>query len=66
MTELEGRLEQRTGEVKLMQSELKLVKEFRRKRAQMQAELDEIRESLYIANREHKDTLQKMEHKVKI
>lgn len=30
----------------------------------MQAELDEIRENLYLANREHKDTLQKMEHKV--
>lgn len=29
--------------VKLMQSELKLVKEFRRKRAQMQRELDEVR-----------------------
>lgn len=28
--------------VKLMQSELKLVKEFRRKRAQMQKELDEV------------------------
>ena len=29
-------------QVKLMQSELKLVKEFRRKRAQMQRELDEV------------------------
>ena len=47
-----------------MQSELKLVKEFRRKRALMQSELDDIRESLFNANREHKDSLQKMEHKV--
>ena len=47
-----------------MQSELKLVKEFRRKRAQMQSELDEIKESLFYANKEHKDSLQKMEHKV--
>jgi len=47
-----------------MQSELKLVKEFRRKRAQMQGELDDIRESLFVANRDHKDALQKMEHKV--
>lgn len=30
------------NQVKLMQSELKLVKEFRRKRAQMQKELDEV------------------------
>nr|XP_002122599.1 basal body-orientation factor 1-like [Ciona intestinalis] len=63
ISDLESRLEQRTGEVKLMQSELKLVKEFRRKRAAMQAELDEIRESMFVANKEHKDTLQKMEHK---
>ncbi|XP_039247891.2 basal body-orientation factor 1-like [Styela clava] len=61
--ELENKLHQRTSEVKLMQSELKMVKEFRRKRAQMQSELDEIREGLYLANTEHKDTLQKMEHK---
>ncbi|XP_076803349.1 basal body-orientation factor 1-like [Clavelina lepadiformis] len=63
VSDLESRLEQRTSEVNLMQSELKLVKEFRRKRAQMQAELDEIRESLFLANKEHKDTLQKIEHK---
>ena len=47
-----------------MQSELKLVKEFRKKRAQMQTELDDIRESLYYAHRDHKDTMQKLEHKV--
>jgi hypothetical protein len=61
--DLEKTLELRTDEVKLMQSELKLVKEFRRKRALMQSELDEIRESLFNANKEHKDSLQKMEHK---
>lgn len=62
-SELENKLHQRTNEVKLMQSELKMVKEFRRKRAQMQAELDEIREGLYLANTEHKDAMGKMEHK---
>lgn len=30
----------------------------------MQAELDEIKEGLYLANTEHKDIVQKMEHKV--
>jgi len=48
-----------------MQSELKLVKEFRKKRAQMQTELDDIKESLFYAHKDHKDTMQKLEHKVR-
>ena len=39
---LQESLKEKTGEVKMMQSELKLVKEFRRKRGQMQKELDEV------------------------
>ena len=62
---MENRLEQRNSEVHLMQSELKLVKEFRKKRAEMQTELDEIKESLFYAHKDHKDTMQKLEHKVK-
>ena len=42
VSELESRLSQKTHEVEVMQSELKLVKEFRRKRAQMQKDLDEV------------------------
>ncbi|PFX18447.1 basal body-orientation factor 1-like [Stylophora pistillata] len=61
--QLQESLAEKTNEVKLMQSELKLVKEFRRKRAQMQRELDEIKESMSATERHHKDTLQQMEHK---
>ncbi|KAM7444118.1 hypothetical protein ABFA07_007291 [Porites harrisoni] len=61
--QLQESLAEKTNEVKLMQSELKLVKEFRRKRAQMQRELDEIKESMVATERHHKDTLQQMEHK---
>ena len=42
INELEERLADRTKEVEVMQSELKMVKEFRRKRGQMQKELDEV------------------------
>ena len=42
INDLEDRLGERTREVELMQNELKLVKEFRRKRGQMQKELDEV------------------------
>ena len=47
-----------------MQSELKLVKEFRRRRAQMEAELDAIRENLQTANMDHGETLNALENKV--
>ena len=42
INELEEHLTEKTKEVELMQSELKLVKEFRRKRGQMQKELDDV------------------------
>ena len=40
--ELEQKLERKTRDVEDMQTELKMVKEFRRKRAQMQKELEEV------------------------
>ena len=47
-----------------MQSELKLVKEFRRRRAQMEMELEGIRENLQATNKDHADTLQQLQRKV--
>eukprot|EP00112_Aurelia_sp_Birch-Aquarium-sp1_P001158 Seg112.7 transcript_id=Seg112.7/GoldUCD/mRNA.D3Y31 product="Basal body-orientation factor 1" protein_id=Seg112.7/GoldUCD/D3Y31 len=63
INELQEGLTEKTNEVHLIQSELKLVKEFRRKRAQMQKELDEIKEALFQSEKQHKDTLSLMEHK---
>lgn len=63
INELEEKVSEKTREVELMQSELKVVKEFRRKRGQMQKELDDIKESMYNANRDHKGTLTRMEQK---
>lgn len=42
INELEERLTDKTKEMEVMQSELKMVKEFRRKRGQMQKDLDEV------------------------
>ncbi len=42
INELEEHLAEKAREVELMQSELKMVKEFRRKRGQMQKDLDEV------------------------
>lgn len=40
--DLEEKLSEKTRDVEMMQSELKMVKEFRRKRGQMVKELDEV------------------------
>ena len=42
INELEEKLSEKTKDVEMMQSELKMVKEFRRKRGQMQKDLDEV------------------------
>jgi len=63
VNELEEKLGEKTREVDLMHSELKLVKEFRRKRGQMQKELEDIKEAMHNANRDHKSTLGRMEQK---
>ena len=45
INKLDDDLKEKTREVDLMQSELKMVKEFRRKRGQMQKELDEVQKA---------------------
>uniref|UniRef100_A0A1I8IPR3 Basal body-orientation factor 1 n=1 Tax=Macrostomum lignano TaxID=282301 RepID=A0A1I8IPR3_9PLAT len=60
---LEATIQQKSQDVQLLQNELKMVKEFRKNRQQMQKELDEIKDSLFYAGREHKETLAKMEQK---
>jgi predicted RNase H-like nuclease (RuvC/YqgF family) len=42
ISELEQKLGEKSHEVEVMQNELKVIKEFRRKRAQMQKELEEV------------------------
>lgn len=46
LNELEVKLSEKTREVELMHSELKLVKEFRRKRSQMQKDLEDVSKSI--------------------
>jgi myosin heavy subunit len=61
--ELDSQLSQRTREVEMIRAELKLVKEFRRKRAQMQRELDDIKQAVLDTNETHKQTVMKMEQR---
>jgi len=60
---LEEELEKKTQELEVMKGELKLVKEFRRKRAAMQKELDDIKDAFHATNKEHKSKIQRMEQK---
>ena len=46
-----------------MQSELKMVKEFRKRRTEMQQQLDQLQISLDDAEHDHKTMLSTMEHK---
>ncbi|XP_046859843.1 basal body-orientation factor 1-like [Xenia sp. Carnegie-2017] len=61
--DLKEALDEKTNEVRLMQSELRLVKEFRKKRALMQRELEEIKDSMFATEKKHKTILSKMEQK---
>ncbi|XP_013388908.1 basal body-orientation factor 1 [Lingula anatina] len=61
--DLEDKLEKKNKDIEVLQKELKMVKEFRKKRAQMQRELDEIKDAMFVANKEHKTTLTRMEQK---
>ncbi|XP_010896205.2 basal body-orientation factor 1 isoform X2 [Esox lucius] len=63
VSEVEEKFKKRSSEFKMIQGELKIIKEFRKKKAQMEQELNSIKESMYIADREHKESLAEMEHK---
>jgi len=60
---LQSSLVERTSEVRLLQAELDHVKDFRRKRVSMQNELDSIKEDLDKKERDHQESLEKIERK---
>uniref|UniRef100_A0A0B7AKK6 Basal body-orientation factor 1 n=1 Tax=Arion vulgaris TaxID=1028688 RepID=A0A0B7AKK6_9EUPU len=63
INDLEGKLAEKMRELELMHSELKLVKEFRRKRGHMQRQLEDIKEAFQRANTDHKLAVERMEQK---
>lgn len=60
---LQTSLAERTNEVRLLQAELDQVKDFRRKRVEMQKELDDIKENLTTKDKDHHESLEKVERK---
>ncbi|XP_035238250.1 basal body-orientation factor 1-like [Anguilla anguilla] len=63
INELEETFSKRSGEFRMIQGELKMIKEFRKKKAHMEQELSDIKESMDHADRGHKESLSRMEHK---
>lgn len=63
INELEEKLEERTQEVHVMRSELKMVTDFQKQKTSMMRELDNIKNDMHNANRDHKGTLARMEQK---
>ncbi|MBN3298777.1 BBOF1 factor, partial [Amia calva] len=64
LNELEERFKKRSNEFSMIQGELKMIKEFRQKKAHLEKELADMRESMYVADKDHKDTLARMEYKL--
>ncbi|CAF3663922.1 unnamed protein product [Rotaria sp. Silwood1] len=61
--QLDEKLTRKESELEIIRHELSQVKEFRKKKTQMQKELEEIKEAMISNEREHKDTVEKLEQK---
>ncbi|CAI8048446.1 Basal body-orientation factor 1, partial [Geodia barretti] len=63
-TEMEEQLQERTEELAVIQGELRTVKEFRKRRAELEAELARLKQSLTDSEQDHQRTLQALEQRV--
>ncbi|XP_074812005.1 basal body-orientation factor 1 isoform X4 [Natator depressus] len=63
LKDLEEKFSKKAREIGLIQLELKTVKEFRKKKAHMEKELEDIKENMRISNREHQETLRRLENR---
>lgn len=63
LRELEQRLSDQDAQVEALQTELAVVREFRKKRAAMQAELDEAKKTLLEEAQKHKEEISALEYK---
>ncbi|KAM4662869.1 basal body-orientation factor 1 isoform 2-T2 [Discoglossus pictus] len=62
ITDLEETCLEKANEMKLLQNEFKMIKEFRRRKVELENELDEIKENLITSNQEHEKAMNSMEH----
>ncbi|XP_030070456.1 basal body-orientation factor 1 [Microcaecilia unicolor] len=60
---LESKYNTKSNDMRIMQGEMKMIKEFRKRKANMEKELDDIKENMKKANKEYKESLAWMERR---
>ncbi|XP_012692606.2 basal body-orientation factor 1 [Clupea harengus] len=63
VNDMEEKFKKRLNEFRMIQGELKTIKEFRKQKANMEQDLNNIKENMHVENKEHKEMLARMEHK---
>ncbi|XP_076979130.1 basal body-orientation factor 1 isoform X2 [Tamandua tetradactyla] len=61
INELEGQFHQKAKEIGIIQTELKTIKQFQKRKIQVEKELDELKENLRNTERKHQETLRRLE-----
>ncbi|XP_052503196.1 basal body-orientation factor 1 [Budorcas taxicolor] len=63
VNELEGQFHQKAKEIGMIQTELKTIKQFQKRKIQVEKELDDLKEDLRNTERKHQETLRRLEGK---
>ncbi|XP_072695387.1 basal body-orientation factor 1 isoform X5 [Canis lupus baileyi] len=61
INELEGRFHQKAREIGMIQTELKTIKQFQKRKIQVEKELDDLKENLRNTEQKHQETLRRLE-----
>ncbi|CAO2586902.1 Basal body-orientation factor 1 [Lemmus lemmus] len=63
INELEGQFYQKAKEIGMIQTELKTIKQFQKRKIQVEKELNELKENLRNSERKHQETLRRLENR---
>uniref|UniRef100_A0A8D0C2J7 Basal body-orientation factor 1 n=1 Tax=Salvator merianae TaxID=96440 RepID=A0A8D0C2J7_SALMN len=63
LEEMEDKFQKKAKEISLIQIELKMIKEFRKKKALLEKELEDMKDTLNITKKEHQETICMLERK---
>ncbi|XP_074221370.1 basal body-orientation factor 1 isoform X2 [Camelus bactrianus] len=63
INELEGQFHQKAKEIGMIQTELKTIKQFQKRKIQVEKELDDLKEDLRNTEQKHQETLRRLEGK---
>ncbi|XP_036061723.1 basal body-orientation factor 1 isoform X2 [Onychomys torridus] len=61
ISELEGQFSQKAKEISMIQTELKTIKQFQKRKIQVEKELEDLKENLRSSERKHQETLRRLE-----